>query len=167
MGADITLDKEKLTLTAKQSRHSGNHTINCAGFPDAVPALSVIACFNEGTTKIEYIGVCRRKETDRIEVMKSELTKLCAEVEEGDDYIIIHGHAPLTNDGKANPEFVLHGGTVESFHDHRVAMALACMGLGLPEGEEIIIKDAECCAVSFPNFFEAMNGIGAEFRPLN
>lgn len=167
MGADITLDKEKLTLTAKQSRLSGNHTINCAGFPDAVPALSVIACFNEGTTKIEDIGVCRRKETDRIEVMKSELTKLGAEVEEGDDYIIIHGHAPLTNDSKANPEFVLHGGTVESFHDHRVAMALACMGLGLPEGEEIIIKDAECCAVSFPNFFEAMNGIGAEFRPLN
>ena len=121
----------------------------------------------KGTTKIEDIGVCRRKETDRIEVMKSELTKLGAKVEEGDDYIIIHGHAPLTNDGKANPEFVLHGGTVESFHDHRVAMALACMGLGLPEGEEIIIKDAECCAVSFPNFFEAMNGIGAEFRPLN
>lgn len=167
MGATISLDTEKLTLTAKKSRLSGNHTINCAGFPDAVPALAVIACFNEGTTRIEDIGVCRRKETDRIEVMKSELTKLGAEVEDGEDFLVIHGHAPLTQEGTKNPDFKLHGGTVESFHDHRVAMALACMGLGLDKEEEIIINDAECCAVSFPNFFEAMNGIGAEFKQVN
>lgn len=57
----------------------------------------------------------------------------------------------------------MHGGTVESYDDHRIAMALACLGLGLPHGEKVIVKNAECCAVSFPRFFDVMNGIGAGF----
>lgn len=136
--------------------------VNCAGFPDAVPALSVAACFIEGTTIIEDIAVCRRKETDRIEVMKSELTKLGASVEDGPDYIMIHGHSPLRSDGSANKDFAVHGGTVDSYDDHRVAMSLAVLGLAteLP----VTVRDAQCCSVSFPDFFQAMNGIGAEIR---
>ena len=42
-------------------------------------------------------------------------------------------------------------------------MSLACLGLGLKEGQEVKVKDAECCSVSFPEFFEAMNKIGAGF----
>lgn len=135
--------------------------VNCAGFPDAVPALSVIACFIEGTTIIEDIGVCRKKETDRITVMCQELTKLGAFVEEGEDYMIIHGHSPLTPDGKVNPEFKIHGGTVDSFKDHRVAMSFAVMGLALQES--VTVKDAECCVVSFPDFFPKMGSLGAHF----
>ena len=182
VGACIDWNKEKEELAVYGGSHAQKHfpatngvagrlstehlpdktlRINCSGFPDAVPALSVAACFIEGTTIIEDIGVCRKKETDRIEVMKSELTKLGATVEEGPDYLIIHGHSPLTADGKPNPEFALHGGVVESYDDHRVAMSLAVMGLALKD--EIIVKDAECCAVSFPDFFQAMEGIGAGF----
>ena len=65
-----------------------------------------------------------------------------------------------------NPNFKLHGGTVESFDDHRVAMSLACLGLGLPEGQEVIVNDAECCSVSFPKFFEVMNKINANFTEI-
>lgn len=133
--------------------------INCSGFPDAVPALCVTACFIEGTTVIEDIGVCRRKETDRITVMKSELDKLGATVEEGEDFIIIHGHSPITSEGQPNKEFKIHGGTVNSYEDHRVAMSFAVMGLALES--EIVVTQAECCSVSFPDFFERMNGIGA------
>lgn len=135
--------------------------VNCSGFPDAVPILSVAACFIEGTTVIEDIAVCRKKETDRIDVMRRELTKLGAEVEEGPDYLVIHGHSPIAASGAANPEFKLHGGVVESYDDHRVAMALAVMGLALKE--PVRVRDAECCAVSFPDFFQAMGGIGARF----
>ena len=67
---------------------------------------------------------------------------------------------------KKNPNFKLHGGTVESFDDHRVAMSLACLGLGLPEGQEVIVNDAECCSVSFPGFFEVMNKIKANFKEI-
>jgi 3-phosphoshikimate 1-carboxyvinyltransferase len=134
---------------------------NLAGFPDAVCALAAVACFIDGKTVIEDIGVCRRKETDRIVVLKGELSKLGAEVEEGEDFLVINGHSPLLPDGNPNPAFRMHGGSVESFGDHRVAMAEACLGLGLPD--LVVVNDAECCSVSFPHFFEAMNRIGAEF----
>lgn len=137
--------------------------VNLSGYPDAICALAVAACFTEGTVSIEDIAVCRRKETDRIKVLKCELEKLGAVVEEGEDFMVIHGHSPCLADGKDNPDFVLHGGEVESYNDHRVAMSLACLGLGLPKGMTVIVKNAECCAVSFPRFFEVMNSIGADF----
>ena len=83
-------------------------------------------------------------------------------MEEGEDYLIIHGHSPVLSDGSPNPEFKLHGGEVKSYGDHRMAMSLAVLGLGLPSGE-VVVNDAECCKVSFPNFFEVMKQINADF----
>ena len=78
--------------------------------------------------------------------------------------MIIHGHSPVNSDGTKNPDFRLHGAEVESYLDHRVAMSLACLGLGLDDENEVIVKDAECCSVSFPGFFDAMNNIKAGFE---
>ena len=173
VGADIQWNKEtsQLFVTGGNRLSTENLTdktlrVNLAGFPDAICALAVIACFIEGKTVLEDIGVCRRKETDRIKVMKSELEKLGAKVEEGEDYIAIYGHSPILADGSENPEFTLHGGNVESYDDHRVAMSLACLGLGLKDGESVIVNDAECCSVSFPGFFEVMNKINANFTEI-
>ena len=173
VGADIQWNKDtsQLFVTGGNRLSTENLTdktlrVNLAGFPDAICALAVIACFIEGKTVLEDIGVCRRKETDRIKVMKSELEKLGAKVEEGEDYLAIYGNSPLLANGEKNPNFKLHGGTVESFDDHRVAMSLACLGLGLPEGQEVIVNDAECCSVSFPKFFEVMNKINANFTEI-
>ena len=170
VGADIQWNKEtsQLFVTGGNRLSTENLAdktlrVNLAGFPDAICALAVIACFIEGKTVLEDIGVCRRKETDRIKVMKSELEKLGAKVEEGEDFMAIYGHSPILPDGSENPEFALHGGNVESYDDHRVAMSLACLGLGLKEGENVIVNDAECCSVSFPGFFEVMNKINANF----
>ena len=170
IGADINWDKEKnqITVTGKnrlttERFEDGVLHVNLSGYPDAICALAVAACFTEGTVSIEDIAVCRRKETDRIKVLKCELEKLGAVVEEGEDFMVIHGHSPYLADGKPNPAFALHGGEVESYNDHRVAMSLACLGLGLPEGMTVTVKNAECCAVSFPRFFEVMNTIGADF----
>lgn len=178
LGADIEEDREKATLTARGGKkaHNGNGRlstkacpggqlhVNLSGFPDAICALAVVAAFAEGDTYIEDIAVCRRKETDRIEVLQKELGKLGADIETGPDYLIVHGHAPLLADGSRNPAFRLHGGTVESYADHRVAMSLSCLGLALPEGETVRVKGAECCSVSFPRFYPVMGAIGAEFK---
>lgn len=178
LGADVTWNREENTLTVRGGTKSrdgigrlsteglsgGELHVDISGFPDAICALAVAACFTEGTVYIEDAAVCRRKETDRIAVLKKELTALGAQIEDGEDYMIIHGHSPKKADGTANPEFCLHGGTVESYDDHRVAMSLACLGLGLGEGQSLVVKDAECCAVSFPHFFEVMNEIGAQFQ---
>ena len=173
VGADIQWNKEtsQLIVTGGNRLSTENLPektlrVNLAGFPDAICALAVIACFIEGKTVLEDIGVCRRKETDRIVVMKSELEKLGAKVEEGEDYLAIYGNSPILANGEKNPNFNLHGGSVESFDDHRVAMSLACLGLGLPEGQEVIVNDAECCSVSFPGFFEVMNKIKANFTEI-
>ena len=173
VGADIQWNKEtsQLIVTGGNRLSTENLPektlrVNLAGFPDAICALAVIACFIEGKTVLEDIGVCRRKETDRIVVMKSELEKLGAKVEEGEDYLAIYGNSPILANGEKNPNFNLHGGTVESFDDHRVAMSLACLGLGLSEGQEVIVNDAECCSVSFPGFFEVMNKIKANFTEI-
>lgn len=181
LGADLqwNFQTNQIFVRGGKNAHGGfgrlstqnlkNHElhINISDFPDAICALAAVACFTEGNTFIEDAAVCRRKETDRIKVLKSELTKLGADVEEGEDFMIIHGHSPLNADGTLNPDFCLHGATVESFDDHRIAMSLACMGLGLKEGEQIIVKDAECCSVSFPGFFDEMNKMNAGFVKLN
>ena len=173
VGADIQWNKDtsQLSVTGGKRLFTENLPektlrVNLAGFPDAICALAVIACFIEGKTVLEDIGVCRRKETDRIKVMKSELEKLGAKVEEGEDFMAIYGHSPILPDGSENPEFTLHGGNVESYDDHRVAMSLACLGLGLKEGESVIVNDAECCSVSFPGFFDVMNKIKANFKEI-
>ncbi len=155
MGADIEIDKEEGNLYVNR-RGTGilplkGGEFNCSAFPDAVPALSVAACFAEGDVALTDIGVVRLKETDRINILRKELSKLGASVEEGRDYILIHG------EGGRN----LHGGQCESYHDHRIAMSLAVMGLGMEEG--VVVNNAECCSVSFPAFYEKMNGIGAGF----
>ncbi|MDY3759562.1 MAG: 3-phosphoshikimate 1-carboxyvinyltransferase [Treponema sp.] len=178
IGADIQWDKTKNNLTVRGGKKSADKIgrlstdnlpgkelhVNLSGYPDAICAVAVAACFTEGTTYIEDISVCRKKETDRIEVLKKELTKLGADVEDGPDFMIIHGHSPLNSDGTKNPDFRLHGAEVESCLDHRVAMSLACLGLGLDDGNEVIVKDAECCSVSFPGFFDVMNNIKADFE---
>ncbi len=165
VGADIEWDKNKNTLTvcggkmahnghgklSTKSLPDGELHVNMNPFPDAVCALAAIATQIEGTVVLEDAAVCRRKETDRLKVLNIELKKLGADIEEKEDSLIIRG-------GKK-----LNGAVVESYDDHRMAMALACLGLALPVGQEMTIKDAECCSVSFPHFFEIMNNLGAGF----
>lgn len=180
IGADIEWDKSAERITVRGLKKSRNGIgrlttenlpekelhIALSPFPDAICALAVAACFTEGKTVLEDAAVCRRKETDRIKVLKEELTKLGAEIEDGPDYMIIKGHSPVLSDGSRNLEFKLHGGQVESYDDHRVAMALSCLGLGLDEGEEVLVKNAECCSVSFPHFYQSMNRIGASYQEV-
>lgn len=158
-GADIEWNKQNNTLTVcggkmahnglgkLSTKHlpDGKLHVNMNPFPDAVCALAAIATQIEGTVVLEDAAVCRRKETDRLKALTIELKKLGADIEETEDSLIIHG-------GKK-----LNGAVVESYDDHRMAMALACLGLALPEGQKLTVKDAECCSVSFPHFFEIMN----------
>lgn len=168
LGAKIEIDSSNCLCVKKSSLstknlQNGELRVNISGFPDAVCALAVAACFTEGAVILEDAAVCRKKETDRLLVMQKELQKLGANVEIGSDWIKIVGHSPFGEDGSINADFAIHGGTVESYNDHRVAMSLACLGLGLKAGESVIINDAECCSVSFPDFYKTMNKIGANF----
>lgn len=156
MGADIEIDVHDKKLIVKGGNALKGVTANLSDFPDALPILTVAAAFADGVSCFADIGVCRLKESDRVALMNKELTKLGVHVVEGDDYLEIYGFG-----GKG-----LHGGEVKSYGDHRIAMALAVFGLALEPENRVIINNAECCAVSFPQFYEVMNTIGAGFEIL-
>lgn len=156
-GADIIWDKVKNTLTVDGTTFNSKEChlkVDISSFPDAICALSVMACFIEGSVTFTNIDICRKKETDRIFAMRSELTKLGANVQEKDECLVVYGKKDGCN---------LKGGIIESYDDHRIAMSFACLGLGLKDGDSVIIKNAECADVSFPDFYNVMNTIGANF----
>ena len=115
--------------------------------PDAAMTLAVVALFAEGTTRLTNIGSWRVKETDRIKAMATELRKLGATVEEGEDWITIAPPAVLT----ANA-------AIDTYDDHRVAMCFALASLG-PRGVPIRINDPACVNKTFPGYFAALGDL--------
>lgn len=104
--------------------------------------------------------MCRFKECDRVHVVATELQKLEAEIEEGEDFLRITGTEGLG----------LHLAEGESYHDHRIAMMLvvcAC-GIIMREGgsEGMIINDMEWISVSYPSFIEDFSKLGVSFTEV-
>jgi len=109
---------------------------------DEFPILCVAASVAEGVTKITGAGELRVKESDRIASMARELRKMGVSVEELKDGIIVTGRERLKSV------------TVQSYGDHRVAMAMAIAGL-VADGETIV-QDTACVDTSFPGFMEML-----------
>jgi len=118
--------------------------------PDALPALTVAACFADSSTTLYNVPQARAKETDRVAVMAEELGKLGASIAEREDGLVVHPRpAPLS------------GGAVSGHHDHRVVMALAVAGLAA--GGPVTIDGAEAAEVTYPGFFDDLRRLsGAE-----
>jgi 3-phosphoshikimate 1-carboxyvinyltransferase len=146
MGAEIRIDGRSLTIKGGELR-GGTFDLNA--IPDALPALSVAACFAHGETRLVNVPQARLKETDRISVMHSELSKLGADIDELPDGLVIRGGT-------------LRGGRVKGHHDHRIVMALAVAGLAC-EGQ-VEVDTAEAVSVTFPEFCNLMKNTGADIE---
>ena len=151
MNADIRFEEESQTLKIFPSSLRGG-TFDCSDIPDAVPALSAIACFEKGKTLLKNIEICRYKECDRLSVIASELKKLGADITEGRDFLRIIGNA-----GKN-----LRPAAVDSHKDHRIAMMLTVMGFGIDDkdGTVFTLKNAECFDISYPSFLDELKNMG-------
>ncbi len=139
MGCEVSMDGGGISLQGRE-RLEGI-TVDMGDMPDVVPTLAVVAAFAHGKTVINNIAHLRIKECDRLTATLAELVKMGAEVEEGDDYMVIHG------DGGAR----LHGAVIETYNDHRMAMSFAVAGLKVPG---VQIMDEACVGKSFPDFWE-------------
>ncbi len=106
---------------------------------DELPVIAVLASQAEGQTIIKDAQDLRNKETDRIKATVAELKKLGADIEETPDGFIINGKSELNGDC-----------TVESYHDHRLAMSLYVAGLICKK--QININGFEWVNISFPEF---------------
>jgi 3-phosphoshikimate 1-carboxyvinyltransferase len=146
MGAKIDIDEAKNTLTVRKDSALKGCSIDVNDFIDATPILAVIACHAEGTTEITNASIARKKESDRLKAIATELKKMGANIEERPDGLII-SKAPL------------RGASLLSWHDHRIAMSLSIAALGA-QGNTVI-DDVECVAKTYPSFAHDFRAIGA------
>jgi 3-phosphoshikimate 1-carboxyvinyltransferase len=117
---------------------------------DEFPILAVAATQAHGTTIVRDAAELRVKETDRIQAVVDELSKMGAKLIPHDDGFEVHGPTPLI------------GAEVHSHGDHRLAMALAVAGL-IAEGTTVV-DDAGVIADSYPGFVTMLKKIGAEVQ---
>jgi 3-phosphoshikimate 1-carboxyvinyltransferase len=112
---------------------------------DEIPIIALLATQAEGTTIIKDASELKVKETNRIDTVVQELTKLGASIEATDDGMIIHGGTTLT------------GGKVSSHGDHRIGMMLAIASL--LSKEKVELENPDAISVSYPNFFDHLNSL--------
>lgn len=154
MGADITrvnetfLGGEGRADILVRSSHLNGTTIEGDIIPtliDEIPILAVMAAHAEGTTVIKDAAELKVKETNRIDTVTENLKAMGCNITPVDDGMIIEGGAPL------------FGARIQSYMDHRIAMAFAIAGL-TAKGETII-ADSQCVDVSYPEFFKVVERI--------
>ena len=109
--------------------------------PDAAMTIATTALFAKGTTAIRNVYNWRVKETDRLAAMATELRKVGAEVEEGEDYIIV------------NPVAELKHAAIDTYDDHRMAM---CFSLVALSDTPVTINDPGCTSKTFPDYFDKL-----------
>lgn len=141
MGASVQLE-ENWVEVSRNKLYGIDMDLN--HIPDAAMTIATTALFANGPTTIRNIYNWRVKETDRMSAMASELRKVGAEVKTGDDYITI------------DPPEHLHSCAIETYNDHRVAMAFSLASLG---GAEITILNPECTNKTFPDYFDLFDDI--------
>jgi 3-phosphoshikimate 1-carboxyvinyltransferase len=113
--------------------------------PDVVPTLAVLALFADGPCSMRGIAHLRIKESDRLGVLASNLRRLGREAEATEDALLV--------DAPGGP---LHGATIETASDHRMAMAFAVAGLRI---EGVVIDDPACVSKSNAGFWEDFSRI--------
>ena len=112
--------------------------------PDAAMTIATMALFCEGTTTLRNIYNWRVKETDRLYAMATELRKVGAKVEEGEDYL------------KITPPKVLKHAAIDTYDDHRMAMCFSLLAL---DPVSVTINEPECTAKTFPTYFDVLESI--------
>jgi 3-phosphoshikimate 1-carboxyvinyltransferase len=145
MGAEVKIKKDEVTIVGHGELHGTQ--VNLENSPDLLPTVAALGAISKGVTEIINVEHARFKETDRIHTCALELSKLGVNVTEKQDGLIIEGGAK--------------GGIVTSHGDHRLVMALSLVGLKVGG---VQIKNASVYDVSFPNFPDAMKGLGCNIK---
>ena len=117
--------------------------VDMSAFSDQALTLAAVAPYLESPTEICGVAHIRGQECDRIKAIVHNLTAMGVKCEERDDGVKIYPCKP-------------HGAEIETFGDHRVAMAFSLCGL-MTDG--IVIKNAEVCSKTFKEYFEVLDGL--------
>jgi 3-phosphoshikimate 1-carboxyvinyltransferase len=140
MGCEVKEGEGHIMVTGR-ALHGIDVDMNAIS--DTVQTLAAVALFAAGPTTIRNVAHIRHKETDRIAALAAELRKFGAEVEERADGLRI---VPRP----------LHGATIDTYDDHRMAMSMALVGLAVPG---VAIRDPGCVAKTYPEFFADLQSL--------
>jgi 3-phosphoshikimate 1-carboxyvinyltransferase len=142
LGAEVDRARDSTTV---RGRPLSGGLIDLADLSDTAPTLAVVAPFASSPTEATGIGFIRSKESDRIAAVVTELRRCGIVAEEQSDGFSVQPGTP-------------HGATIETYRDHRMAMAFALLGLVTPG---IAILDPDCVAKTFPDYFTRLDGLRA------
>ena len=130
--------------------------VDCSQIPDLVPALAVLAAYAEGDSIFRNVERLRMKECDRIDAVSQMLSTvhvmvdITSDHETGSETMIVHGK------GGSSP--VVNVPVIDSFNDHRIAMAAAAIALA--EDVPVIINDPMAVNKSYPGFYDVVATLG-------
>ncbi len=144
IGANITWGDNYIEASRDVGTSVEAFDLDLNHIPDAAMTLAIVALSAKGTSTLRNIESWRVKETDRIHAMATELRKLGATVEEGQDFIRITPPTQLT------PNVV-----IDTYDDHRIAMCFALVSL---LATPVVINDPQCVNKTFPGFFKVFTG---------
>lgn len=148
MGCDYTYQGKTLSFFGtKKLLALGD--INVSTMPDSAMTLSMVCACSKGKNHLTGLKSLRFKETDRLNALETELQKIGCRVKKTDSSLEIDGD-------KSH----LHGATIETYCDHRMAMCFAVLGTFI---KGIKIKDPDCVAKTYPNFWKDLAKIGITF----
>lgn len=137
MGNEIKINNDEITIIGKAILPLSIDMEDC---PDQVQTMAVLASFAKGITKISGVRSLRLKETERIQALKKELAKMGIKTEDTHDTLTIYGGQP-------------QAAIIETYNDHRMAMAFAVAGTHLPGMK---IRNPEVVNKTFPLFWQKL-----------
>lgn len=148
-GADVEVSEDSVMVRSRKLEAFSFDATDC---PDLFPPLVALAAHCTGVTCIRGLGRLKHKESDRGLTLREEFDKLGTRIDLNDDEMLVYGNGGV---------FVKNH-TLNSHHDHRIAMAcaVACLAADFP----VEIRNAEAVNKSYPDFFEHIKSLGADVR---
>ena len=138
MGCQVTRQPDRVEVRGPDGPLRSLGEVDMNAFPDAALAFAVVALFADGPTLIKNVWNLRIKETDRLAALETELRKLGARADADRDSLHI----------QPGP---LHGAEIDTYDDHRMAMAFSLAGLRVPG---VVIRDPGCVSKTWPQYFD-------------
>lgn len=141
MGCQVMSTAAELGVSRNLEIPLSGIEINMASISDLVPTVAVVAMYAATPTRISGVEFIRGKESDRLDVLATELRKLGGQIE-------------VTADGLVIYPSLLHGGEVDTHRDHRIAMALSLIGLTC---DGVMIDDIDVVSKSWPEYWTMLS----------
>ena len=147
LGVNVTINEKEIKIKSPKKLKGGKFDLSNS--PDLLPPLAILALNTSCPIEIVNVKHARLKETDRIAILSRELVKLGIKIQEKEDGLILESSENLS------------GAELNSENDHRLFMAFCIAGMYIGN---CTVTDPESVKISYPNFIEEMNSLGAKIQ---